>query len=525
MKHTRLGCLIVLICGIAAGQPARGDGGWLSQSIPIQEGWNLVWVGIDPIPGDPDTVLQSIDYASIWSFVPGRTIDDPGQWVSYVPNQPAFLNTLGRIQGNRGYLIKANAAGTLALKGRPINRALRLSGQSLNLFGADSDPGNPTRFYKYFAHPNEQGKVNAVFRMNPDGTYQQISLGSIVEQNQAYWIGATQDLPTHGPIAPDVPLEGLQFAKSTYSQTLTIEVPRNNIAQTITVEALASATPANGEPVDAAGNADWLEWYDETDALQPWKPLTTPVVLNVAPNQTKVELEVRCVRKGKAAATEDDVNTSGLYQGLIQLTDVSGNRRVIATGMEVQAVHGVWIGQARLTQVSLYPESGQEPVMADAPPMTMSLILALPGAEGGDNQLLDNAYVEVDRDGRTLKYRYNAIMFHEPVTLTGFILNGTSETLTGTTSMAADHPLNPYRHRYHPEHTTGYPITRAITLQFTPDDQDPDYVASGLAETAGDNELSGLYTEVISGVSLRPITVTGYFKLHRLSETTDLQSP
>jgi hypothetical protein len=51
MKHTRLGCLIVLICGIAAGQPARGDGGWLTQSIPIQEGWNLVWVGIDPIPG------------------------------------------------------------------------------------------------------------------------------------------------------------------------------------------------------------------------------------------------------------------------------------------------------------------------------------------------------------------------------------------------------------------------------------------------------------------------------------------
>jgi hypothetical protein len=74
--------------------------------------------------------------------------------------------------------------------------------------------------------------------------------------------------------------------------------------------------------------------------------------------------------------------------------------------------------------------------MADAPPMTVSLILALPGAEGGDNQLLDKAYVEVDRDGRTLKYRYNAIMFHEPVTLTGFILNGTSETLTGTTSMA-----------------------------------------------------------------------------------------
>jgi hypothetical protein len=160
MKHTRLGCLIILICGITSGRPARGDGGWLTQSIPIQEGWNLVWVGIDPIPGDPDTVLQSIDYASIWSFVPGRTIDDPGQWVSYVPNQPAFLNTLGRIQGNRGYLIKANAVDTLALKGRPINRALRLSGQSRNLFGADSDPGNPTFFYKYFTHPNEQGKVN-----------------------------------------------------------------------------------------------------------------------------------------------------------------------------------------------------------------------------------------------------------------------------------------------------------------------------------------------------------------------------
>jgi hypothetical protein len=212
-------------------------------------------------------VLQSIDYASIWSFVPGRTIDDPGQWVSYVPNQPAFLNTLGRIQGNRGYLIKANASGTLALKGRPINRALRLSGQSRNLFGADSDPGNPTFFYKYFTHPNEQFKVNAGVPDEP-GRHVPTDLARHRCRTEPRRTGSARPrIYRHAvPIAPDVPLEGLQFAKSTYSQTLTIEVPRNNIAQTITVEAISSAAPPGGEPADAGGNADWLEWFDETDA-------------------------------------------------------------------------------------------------------------------------------------------------------------------------------------------------------------------------------------------------------------------
>ena len=100
--------------------------------------------------------------------------------------------------------------------------------------------------------------------------------------------------------------------------------------------------------------------------------------------------------------------------------------------------------------------------------------------------------------------------------------NGTTGALTGSMTMPADHPLNPYRHRYNPAHLTGYEITRDITLTFAAEDPDPVNAMLGLADSVGDNELVGTYREVISGVSLEPIAVAGFFRLFRRSETAPL---
>jgi hypothetical protein len=153
----------------------------------------------------------------------------------------------------------------------------------------------------------------------------------------------------------------------------------------------------------------------------------------------------------------------------------------------------------------------------------MSLILAIPGPDtpGESIRLLDKEFVQVDRDGRTLDYTYNPVLFHEPVELTGSMAGN----LIGATTINADHPLNPYRHRYHPEHGTGYAVKRDIVVTLTdPEDGDPDplHQALGLDESVGDNELVGEYSETITGLSVEPIIVSGTFKLHRLSNTTNL---
>jgi hypothetical protein len=93
---------------------------------------------------------------------------------------------------------------------------------------------------------------------------------------------------------------------------------------------------------------------------------------------------------------------------------------------------------------------------------------------------------------------------------------GATGTLRGTLHLLPEDPLNPYRHRYNPEHRKGYEITRDITIRL---EIQPDRLAdelAGLDGTFGPHRLNGQYTEVITGVTEDPITVQGTFRLDRL---------
>ena len=91
--------------------------------------------------------------------------------------------------------------------------------------------------------------------------------------------------------------------------------------------------------------------------------------------------------------------------------------------------------------------------------------------------------------------------------------------LTGTILLPANHPTNPFRHRRHPDHTTGFDITRILTLGF-------DGAAGDSLGTAGYgvDRISGTYSEEIKGLHklLGPnksigLKVRGTFTLQRIS--------
>ena len=523
-------CIIIL----TSTSPAHADGGWAEQSIPLQAGWNLVWIEVDPVPDDPAEVLYGLNWESVWSFVPGRAAGDRGTWVCNLRGQPAFLNTLTRLQGNRGYFIRTNAPGTLSLIGRPVNRFYRFSMQAPNMFGARLDPGYPPTFAEQLSFPGVLPRVLSIHGW--DGSTHTVQLDSdVLQQDAAWWVEVSQDLPYAGPIQVSAPPEGLQFRTRGYSQTVTIEVPEvpadpPSSSEVLTVKALPSAVPPLGYPDDAAaGDASWLQYRDADGEWAPFPEtgatVTIPDPADPGASRSQAELEIRCVRAGRAPATIAD--TDSLYQGLIGITDSKGNRVLLAAGMEITPVEGLWVGQARLTDVSVNslvpnPLDPSDPLYeAAGTSLNMALILEIPGK--GDPQLLDKVCVESDRDGRTLKFRYNAILFHESVSLTGTLDgNGTGGSLTGSIIMEDIDALNPYRHRYNPAHLNGYEITRDITLTFAAEDPDPVNAMLGLADSVGDNELVGTYREVISGVSLEPITVEGFFRLFRRSETAPL---
>ena len=85
--------------------------------------------------------------------------------------------------------------------------------------------------------------------------------------------------------------------------------------------------------------------------------------------------------------------------------------------------------------------------------------------------------------------------------------------------LPANHPTNPFRHRRHPDHTTGFDITRELDLTFSPQDDQPTG-PSGY----GVDRISGIYEEEIHGLHkpLGPngdlgLKVRGTFLLHRVS--------
>lgn len=94
--------------------------------------------------------------------------------------------------------------------------------------------------------------------------------------------------------------------------------------------------------------------------------------------------------------------------------------------------------------------------------------------------------------------------------------------LTGRIYLPANHPTNPFRHRRHPDHTTGYNIERMIRFDFDGEDGD-EPIAAGY----GVDQVSGTYREEIFGLHkpLGPDPVNspiglkteGHFELNRIS--------
>ena len=76
--------------------------------------------------------------------------------------------------------------------------------------------------------------------------------------------------------------------------------------------------------------------------------------------------------------------------------------------------------------------------------------------------------------------------------------NGASGVLEGTLVIPPDHPLNPYRHRYHPEHREGYEITREIKLEFGATDGGGGASTGGAPATGGADATGGT-TETTGG--------------------------
>ena len=111
---------------------------------------------------------------------------------------------------------------------------------------------------------------------------------------------------------------------------------------------------------------------------------------------------------------------------------------------------------------------------------------------------------------------------------------GFSGSVTCTFTLGANHPTNPFLHKYHPDHDNldpryenvaqeAYAIEREIAVEFgTRYPPDEDLTERVPPPGWGASMLGGTYTETLTGLHKTPIKVQGSFVLQRVSEADHL---
>ncbi len=95
---------------------------------------------------------------------------------------------------------------------------------------------------------------------------------------------------------------------------------------------------------------------------------------------------------------------------------------------------------------------------------------------------------------------------------------GAGTVCLGRIDLAKDHPTNPYRHKYHPDHRSGFDLTRQFTIHFDGAPGDPLREGPGY----GVDRLTGVYRETVIGLHKIPLKVEGLITLNRINTVPSL---
>jgi hypothetical protein len=567
-------------------QPEPRECDALFASLPVESvwGWNRRFSPVqfiqDPaelIPGQPDWL----------TYLP----------TSHLARATMNLFTL---QGSRAYLIKMpdNASQvSWTFSGRPTLRPAIWLADSFNFMGFQVDAVNPPTFQNFFASsPAQAGQ--RVYRL-VNGLWTQVVSPSSTSlaRGEAYWIFSKGQSSFAGPLGVSAE-QGTQldYGRSLTEQTLTV---RNNSATTNTyaVRRTSSMQPT-GNSYPALAGAVPLNYFELTATNQlsaRWLPLPAPLTKVLRPGQ-EWHLRLEAQRAAMAAFTPPPGVSDVLYQSLLEVTDGRGSRRLVgvtANGLQSFAsggsgfraaslasgsapIHpraGLWVGSASISKVN-QPANVSGPSVPRPTASEFQFRLLVHVDDSGQSRLLQkvvqmwqdgtftldtNGLKVVDQPGRFVlvtddtllgafsgatlrdgepvgrRVSSSAFGFRSPLLMTGDF-GSTNDVLRCGVLTDYDDELNPFKHRFHPDHNNldesplpqplplrtnaqalrytaeSSSVRRDISLQFTA--IDPDNLA--LAGW-GDDQLGGIYRETMTGLHKDALQIEGAFRLRHVS--------
>jgi hypothetical protein len=505
MNTYRAPLLPTLLCGLGLVILAStASAQWVTQTIPLQQGWNAVHVRVQPRPAACDEVFTNLPVQKVFRYNarmlatefgtdPTQPWKRPDEWLVWVPtwDPSSDARTLENLLGSTAYLIQTTNPCTLTLRGPPAIPRFNWVPDQPNLVGFQISP-----------YPEWQPSFADFFRYEPaiDGErhFDRTNIAQIgpnleitnltsqtpqrkIDPGLAYWIRAQAASDYIGPLrVSTTDPEGLHYGTALNELELRIinACNTNPSPITVTIRHVASESPPAGAPPLAgampllyadrtATNWIWRAW--PVDQSQNWS-LTNGQLLSL-------RLAVN------RAAMSPPAQTNALCQSILQVS-ASTNGTFIqvplsaaydsGTDQIAAFPFGLWVGEAYLNAASYVQfDTNLQAEAASPEPLptggTVPLRLILHAGSDGNCRLLSSAVLAAlpDANSNIVNRIYTdaanvptaattvarvssaALGRIPPVGLDG---GGFLNELHGTYTVGYNDPLNPFKHVYHPSH-------------------------------------------------------------------------
>lgn len=505
---------------------------------------------------------------------PSKPFRRPAEWLTWRPDDGTnrFVRTLDALVGDMSYLVHAASPVTLQVRGRPMIPRREWVPGIPNLAGFQIDPtaGAQPTFAAYFAaEPRipvvggpEESRLQEV-----DANLNGIDLTSrsrrlTMAPGRAYWIRPGAHSRYVGPMqVRTVNPEGLFF------DTAINEIPFHIVNTSgatleLKVEHVPSEAPPAGMP-PKAGEVPllWAELGTRTPTRQAW-PVGGIQTRSLAPGEEwglRVAVDRQAMNSGGGGA-----DASATWQSLLRIRGGgmqvhvpvgARNELTVAarsSGADPQSgayPAGLWVGDANISLVSYAgtndldaeAHSTAKPVSQAFPlrlivhrdsagvcrllsqvlvvgktvetAASTNVVISLQ-ADGGNN--VTPSLGSAQTLGRITSPAFGAIGSVPVTNASGVFLK---TPVLWTFQVAADHPLNPFRHLYHPQHTQGIALKHSVEMHWF----NPDTATNPPAALWNpDQTISGLLVQTVEGLTHVPIRMQGQFTLKRVSTVATL---
>jgi hypothetical protein len=564
-----------------------------SQAITLAPGWNAVWLEVESVyPSSDAKAGQAKAPEDVFSN-PAVTIvaspkqlagsaeffgNEPGaltptssfnqdEWLQWKRSDPADMNNLTSVFGNRPYLVFATGSAPISLvvTGKVRFYKPTWNPDRYNLLGFGLE-GTRT-FTEFFSASGTTHPVTKIFALAADGSWAKVNASATMQSGVAYWIFSNGPSTYTGPVS-------LDFYGSI---TGVLDYGSGNDAETVGTEKLdLEELTFTNVGTDSATPSATAVSIDPGLSLFRVTPATSGIAFvrgngflaSFVPVAGKNTVNLTVGAKRTFTDATEHFNVYRLRTGAMGASFYLPVRAVLSsvaqTAAEIGALpsgpmSGLWVGNVVLDAATSIVVNGA-PVQPTAGKAPMRLILHVDGSgqvrllsqvtmmqtKSADPSVASLPVLVVDqakipffegikeRNGKRAGLRIESVSYDMPrsasawtgADLLTFTTRPTtlkeeydlSRSMTGTmgqtltTSIVLDpfHRSNPMRHAYHQELSKGPKITRVFTVAFD-------------AQQAQADSLTGTFTETISGLIKDNLTVSGRMEMRRIStvETLD----